>query len=77
MKKQTEKQRQHAYEELIRNHVHWGRKNKNHIIIYTVGYLTQNAHDIENFLLKQGFQSVDQYFDKMSGNTITIFKEFP
>lgn len=63
-----------AYEILSQNHVHWDRKDKNHIVVFTLGYLTQDAHTIENFLNKAGMYAVDQKFDSICGKTATVYR---
>lgn len=71
MKKLSNKK---AYEVLIKNHVHWDRKDKNHIVVWTSGYITADCHTIEKFLMKAGMRAVDQKFDSMCGKTKTTFK---
>lgn len=65
---------QYAYNELTRVNAFWGRIDSNTIYIYTDGYLTQDCHNIESFMLANGFRSIEQNFDKYCGKTKTIYK---
>lgn len=66
--------RQHAYDQLNKNSVFWGRSSDTTIYVHTSGYNTQNAHIIEVFLMKAGFRLVSQEYDKYSGQTTTTYK---
>jgi hypothetical protein len=63
-----------AYDALIKAHVHWSRQDANHIVVYTSGYITQEAHNIEKFLMQAGMRLVEQEFDRICGQTKNVFK---
>ena len=65
---------QEAYKELSDKHVHWDRKDSNHIIVWTNGYKTQDCHNIEKFLMQAGMFIVRQEFDKICGKTYSVYK---
>jgi hypothetical protein len=65
---------QQAYDALIESHVHWDRKDSQHIIIWTSGYKTADCMKIETFLMQAGMRCVKQEFDKHCGKTFSIFK---
>lgn len=72
MKKQISNQQ--AYETLTKNCIHWDRKDDKHIIVWTSGYKTNQAYEIERYLLTAAMVAVDQQFDNISGKTFTIYK---
>lgn len=63
-----------AYEALTKANAPWTRKDATHIVVYTSGYVTQEAHDIEKFLMQAGMRLVSQEFDKVCGKTFNVFK---
>ncbi len=65
---------QEAYAALSANHVHWDGYDTNHIIVWTSGYITNEAHELERYLMTAGFRAVKQEFDKICGKTFTIFR---
>lgn len=65
---------QDAYQALIKANVHWSRQDDNHIVVWTEGYLTQDCHNIEKFLLGAKMRIVKQEFDKYCGKTFTVYK---
>lgn len=72
--RQTAKQNnQKAYTALTAANVHWDRKGPKKIIVWTPGYNTQAANQIETFLNQYGFRVIGQNFDSVCGKTFTIF----
>lgn len=63
-----------AYEILNKYYIHWSRKDAKHIIIWTSGYKTQEAHAIEALLRQAKMRIVEQEFDRMCGKTFSVFK---
>lgn len=63
-----------AYQALTEARVHWDRKDGNHIIVWTSGYLTAECHEIERFLMQAKMRAVSQEFDKVCGKTVTTYK---
>lgn len=68
---------QAAYQWLIDNHVHWDRKDDNHIVVWTSGYKTcadDGHYGIELVLRTYGMWMRSESFDKMSGKTMAVYK---
>lgn len=63
-----------AYEALTKANAHWDRKDANHIVVWTSGYVTQDAHNVEKFLMQAGMRIVEQEFDRICGKTKNVFK---
>ncbi len=55
--------------------VHWDRKDKNHIIVWTSGYKTAECHEIERYLMDNfKMTCMSQKFDSLCGKTVSVFK---
>lgn len=65
---------QEAYKQLTDRHVHWDRKDSNHIIVWTSGYKTADHRNIAKFLLQAKMVLVNEEFDNICGKTKGIFK---
>lgn len=65
---------QDAYKALTKAGCHWDRKDESHIILWTPGYITQEAHNVEKFLMQAGMRLVAQEFDRVCGKTYNVFK---
>lgn len=63
-----------AYQALSNANVHWDRKDNNHIVVWTSGYKTQDAYNIEKFLNQAGMQCLEMRFDKICGKTQAVYK---
>lgn len=63
-----------ACEALTTNHVHWDRKDTNHIVVWTSGYKTANHTSIETFLMQAGMRMVSEDYDTVCGKTRAIYK---
>ena len=63
-----------AYNELTAKHVHWGRKDAEHIYIWTQGYKCHDHVVIEKYLMQAGFRMVAEDFDSICGKTRAIYK---
>ena len=74
---QYELTNQQAYQQLSDKHVHWDRKDSNHIIVWTSGYQTADCHRIEEFLIKAGMWCCERKFDSMCGKTYSVYQHLP
>lgn len=63
-----------AYEALTKANAHWGRKDDKHIYVWTEGYKTADAHNVERFLMQAGMRCMSQEFDSVCGKTCSTFK---
>jgi hypothetical protein len=67
---------QTAYQFLTDNHLQWGRKDSNHIFVWTSGYKThfEDGHyGVEKILMESGFRMISEEFDRICGKTIAIY----
>ena len=65
---------QQAYEALSNSNVHWDRQDASHIVIWTSGYITADAMNIERFLRQAGMVAMSQDYDSVCGKTKTLYK---
>ena len=63
-----------AYKALDEAGIHWDRKDANHIIVFTNGYRTREAVNIEQYLMQAGMILLSQDYDKISQKTWNLFK---
>ena len=66
--------KEQAYDALDRNRVHWGRKDYKHIYVWTSGYMSQDSHEIEKYLMQAGMRRISIEFDKIGGKTRCVYK---
>lgn len=66
--------KQRAYNILNKNHIHWDRRDKNTIVVFTDGYLTALAYKIEEVLMQAKFQCAEMNYDGISGKTVSVYK---
>ncbi len=63
-----------AYRWMNDEYIHWDRKDSTHIVVYTNGYKTQQAYDIEAKLMTYKFNAMSMDYDSISGKTWTVYK---
>lgn len=63
-----------AYDALDSSGLQWDRKDSTHILVWTTGYITQDAHNVERFLMQAGMRCISHDFDSHCGKTRSIFK---
>lgn len=61
--------------QLSDNNVHFTRSKDNEWIIYTSGYKTAEAYEINDLVNKMGGFCFKQDFDQICGKTRTFFKK--
>lgn len=71
--KTLKEKHQFAYDQLNKNHVHWDRRDKNHIVIWVLGYHHADCFEIEKFLMPLGFFMIEMEFDKICGKTKCVY----
>lgn len=75
MRKKIEDLNNTTYDEYLNSiYAHWGRRDDRDIYVYTSGYRTSEAYDIEKQLRKYGFFAISIDFDEQCGKTKIVYR---
>lgn len=74
MTKITKRLREQIFHDLGRINAHPSINSTEQLVVWTQGYKTQEAYDIERYLMQFGVVLVAQKFDKVCGKTANTFE---